>query len=141
MEDRLRGARGVVVTRFNYHRPKWFGGFFGFAKNHNSPGNVKYEVENMGSIINAEGLNEMIEPIYEMAPVLAYHLAITIFLGLSLLLTTLTQGYNLLLQFAIIDSAHASWEYFRVIGVVWYLCWGLGVLVIVPLYYVALNNI
>ena len=83
----------------------------------------------------------MVEPIYEMTPVLFYHLAITIFIGLSVLLTALQQGYNILLQFGIVDSAHASWEYFRVIGIIWYICWALGFLTIIPLYYVALNNI
>ena len=35
-------AGGAVVIRFNYHRPKWFGGFFGHAKDHNNVGNCRY---------------------------------------------------------------------------------------------------
>jgi hypothetical protein len=52
MEERLREPSGSVVTRFNYHRPKWFGGFFGDPNNHNKSGNCRYGPE-LTSVISA----------------------------------------------------------------------------------------
>jgi len=47
----LPKSGGVLITRFNYNRPKWFGGFFGDPKNHNKPGNCVYDPEAMNKII------------------------------------------------------------------------------------------
>lgn len=61
MDERLRGiSGGIVITRFNYNRPKWFGGFFGDPQNHNKAGNCKYSAEDMASIIKPEELNKMV---------------------------------------------------------------------------------
>jgi hypothetical protein len=98
MQDRLDAITGgVKVTRFNYNRPKWFGGFFGDPLNHNKSGNCIYNEEEMKPLLNAERLNELAEPIYLMTPVLAYHLAITIFCALSVVLTLMQQFFNYLI--------------------------------------------
>lgn len=94
MEERLNNPSGPLITRINYNRPKWFGGMLGEPKNHNTSGNCRYP-EDLG--ISAEDLNKLLEPIYTMTPVLAYHLAITIFVALSVLVTLLQQGYNYLI--------------------------------------------
>jgi len=51
MEDHIRGGSGVIVTRFNYHRPKWFGGFFGAPNTHNHSGFCSYDAEEMKRLI------------------------------------------------------------------------------------------
>jgi len=76
-----------------------------------------------------------------MRPVLAYHLAISIFLALSVLLTLLQQGYNYLVEFGFITNTTSSGSYLRTLGYIWYVTWVLGVFTIVPLYYVSLNTI
>jgi hypothetical protein len=41
--ERLNNPRGgVEVTRINYNRPKWFGGLFGYAEQHNKSSNCRY---------------------------------------------------------------------------------------------------
>jgi len=62
MDDRLN--RGTTITRFNYNRPKWFGGFFGWPYKHNLPGNCSYDAEAVSRIISAEDLNRLVEPMY-----------------------------------------------------------------------------
>lgn len=89
----MRQRTGTVVTRFNYHRAKWFGGFFGGVEIHNKSGGCAYSSE-LSSIITPENLNKLVEPMYTMTPVLAYHLSITIFVALSVLITLLQQSYN-----------------------------------------------
>jgi len=74
-----------------------------------------------------------------MTPVFSFHLSITIFLAMSLLLTALQQSYNYLVEFRIITGEGAA--YLQTIGIVWYVTWALGALVIVPLYYVSIHNI
>jgi hypothetical protein len=138
MQDQLRG--GTEVTRFNYNRPKWFGGFFGFDNKHNTTGNCRYDAAAMGAVLSPQDLNRLVEPMYLMTPVLAYHLSITIFLAFSLLLTLLQQGFYWLVEFAFLDIAPSS-EYLHTLGVIWYVVWALGLLVICPLYFVAVNNI
>lgn len=51
----------------------------------------------MNSIITPENLNRLVEPLYTMTPILSYHMAITIFLAFSVLLTALQQGFNALI--------------------------------------------
>lgn len=138
MDEPLNRPSGAVVTRFNYHRAKWFGGFFGNPKYHNKPGNCVYS-EQLTSIISAENLNKLVEPMYTMTPVLAYHLAITIFVALSVLITLLQQAYNWLVEFAIVNGGGSG--YLQTLGVIWYIIWVLGVVTIVPLYYVSLHNV
>jgi hypothetical protein len=94
VEEKIKDNSGSLITRFNYNRPKWFGGFFGNPKDHNKSGNCKYTSE---VVLSPEELNKLIEPLYLMTPVLAYHLAITIFIALSLLITILQQSYNYLI--------------------------------------------
>ena len=138
MEERLNQPTGAVVTRFNYHRPKWFGGFFGEPVNHNKSGNCTYPPA-LTDVISAENLNKLVEPMYTMTPILAYHLSITVFLALSVLTTVLQQGYTWFESFAIITGTSAS--YLHALGIIWYITWVLGVVVIVPLYYVSLHNV
>jgi len=58
MEERLNNSGfGVVITRFNYNRPKWFGGFFGSPAHHNKSGNCHYNEEEMRPLLTAEQLN------------------------------------------------------------------------------------
>ena len=76
---------------------------------------------------------------YLMTPVFCFHLSITIFLALSLLLTALQQSYNYLVEFRIITGGGVS--YLQTIGILWYVIWVLGAFVIIPLYYVSIHNI
>lgn len=76
---------------------------------------------------------------YTMTPVLAYHLAITIFVALSVLITLLQQGYNWLIEFSFVAAGDGG--YLRTLGVIWYITWVLGIVTIVPLYYVTLHNV
>lgn len=97
-EDRLpMRPTGTVITRFNYNRPKWFGGFFGHPGKHNTSGNCCYDADALARVISPEDLNKLVEPMYTITPIFAYHLAITIFLALSVLLTVLQQGFNALI--------------------------------------------
>lgn len=60
-EDRLPlKPEGTTITRFNYNRPKWFGGFFGHPIKHNRPGNCVYDAETLSRVISAEDLNRMV---------------------------------------------------------------------------------
>jgi hypothetical protein len=54
-------------------------------------------------------------------------------------LTALQQSYNYLVEFRIITGGGAS--YLQAIGIIWYVVWILGVVVIIPLYYVSIHNI
>lgn len=143
MDESLLPARpqGTVITRFNYNRPKWFGGFFGDPDKHNKNGNCCYDSEAMNSIITPENLNRLVEPLYTMTPVLSYHMAITIFLAFSVLLTVLQQGFNALIEFAFITSIDNNNWYLHTLGVIWYCVWGVGLFTIIPLYYVSLHHI
>jgi hypothetical protein len=76
---------------------------------------------------------------YTMTPVLAYHLAITIFVALSIFLTFMQQAYNWLVEFSIVTGSGAS--YLQTLGIIWYVTWALGLFTIVPLYYVTLHNV
>lgn len=91
--------------------------------------------------ISGEDLNRLIEPIYTMTPVLAYHLAITIFVALSVLITLLQQGYNFLIEFRFVDNTADNVSFLQTMGVIWYAIWVVGVVSIVPLYYVTLHNV
>ena len=137
MEDRI--SRGTTITRFNYNRPKWFGGFFGWPYKHNLPGNCLYDPETVSRIISPENLNRMVEPMYEIGTVMAYHMAITIFLVLSVLLLLIQQGYSLLVEFAFMDLGTNS--FMKAVGIIWYIVWGLGLVTIVPLYFLAVQQI
>lgn len=139
MNEQLQGK--TVVTRFNYHRPKWFGGFFGPPNMHNKPGHCTYDPEAMRDVLSPEDMNLLLEEMYTMTPVLAYHLAITVFLALSVLLTALQQGFNYLIEFGFITSVSPTNGYLQTLGYIWYVTWVLGVITIVPLYYVSLFNI
>lgn len=76
-----------------------------------------------------------------MTPVLAYHLAITIFVALSVLITLLQQGYNFLIEFRFVDNTADNVSFLQTMGVIWYAIWVVGVVSIVPLYYVTLHNV
>mgnify|MGYP000985909278 FL=1 len=55
MQDFLSSSntsQGVVITRLNYNRPKWFGGFFGSPEKHNKSGNCVYDANAMAKIIS-----------------------------------------------------------------------------------------
>jgi hypothetical protein len=141
-DDRLpSNPRGTVITRFNYNRPKWFGGFFGEPSKHNTSGNCVYDKDAMARVISPEDLNKLVEPMYLITPIFAYHLAITIFLALSVLLTFLQQGFNLLIEFAFITSLDQNNYYLRTLGIIWYCVWGIGLFTIVPLYYVSVHHV
>ena len=64
MEDRFgvkpEPVQGTTITRFNYHRPKWFGGFFGFAYRHNQPGNCQYDTDAVTRMITPDNLNKIL---------------------------------------------------------------------------------
>ena len=131
---------GTVVTRFNFNRPKWFGGFFGFTRRHNQPGNCLYDAEAMGRVISPEDLNRLAGPMYLLTPVLCYHMAITIYLALSVLLGIMQLGFNWLIEFAFLDIAPSN-GYLHTLGILWYCVWIAGLVVVVPLYYVSLVNV
>jgi hypothetical protein len=76
---------------------------------------------------------------YTMTPVLAYHLSITIFVALSVVVTLLQQGYNWLIEFSIATGGGTG--YLQTLGIIWYVVWVLGVVTTIPLYYVSLHNI
>lgn len=144
MEDRYGvqpvAPTGTTITRFNYHRPKWFGGFFGFSYRHNQPGNCTYDADAVGRIITPENLNTVIEPLYLKTPILAYHMAITIFLALSVLLTLLQQGLYWLIEFAFLDLNPGN-GYLHTLGILWYCLWIIGLFTIIPLYYVSIWHV
>ena len=131
---------GTTITRFNYNRPKWFGGFFGFHYRHNQPGNCQYDADAVGRIASPEVLNELVEPLYLKTPVLAYHIAITIFLCFSVLLTVLQQGFYWLIEFMFLDINPGN-GYLHTLGILWYCIWLIGLFVIIPLYFVAVWHI
>lgn len=58
---------------------------------------------------------------------------------MSVLITLLQQGYNILIEFWIVNGTSDS--YLRTLGVIWYIVWGLGIFIAVPLYYVTLHNV
>lgn len=76
-----------------------------------------------------------------MTPVLAYHLAITIFVALSVLLTIMQQGFNYLISFGFITTVDANNSYLHALGIIWYIVWAVGLFTIIPLYYVSVHNI
>jgi len=78
---------------------------------------------------------------YTMTPVLAYHLAISIFCALSVLLTAMQQSFNYLIEFGFVTNADPNNSYLHALGIVWYVVWALGLITIIPLYYVSVNNI
>lgn len=78
---------------------------------------------------------------YKIRPVFAYHLAITIFCALSVLLTVMQQAFNYLIEFGFVTSSDPNNSYLRALGVIWYVVWGLGLVTIIPLYYVSINSI
>ena len=94
----------------------------------------------MVRILSPEDLNRLVEPLYTITPILAYHMAITIFIAFSILLTVLQQGFNVLIEFAFITSLdHDNW-YLHTLGIIWYCVWGVGLFTIVPLYYVSIHH-
>lgn len=141
-EDRLPlNPQGTVITRFNYNRPKWFGGFFGEPSKHNTTGNCTYDKDAMARVLSPEDLNRLVEPMYQIKPIFAYHLAITIFLAISVLLTLMQQGFNLLIEFAFITSLDQNNYYLRTLGIIWYCIWAVAFFVIIPLYYVTVQHV
>ena len=94
----------------------------------------------MAKVISPEDMNRLVEPMYLMTPVLGYHLAISIFLAFSILLTILQQGFNWLIEFAFLNISPSN-SYLHTLGILWYCIWGIGLFTIIPLYYVSLNNI
>ena len=77
---------------------------------------------------------------YLKTPVLAYHMAITIFLALSVLLTVMQQGLYWLVEFTFLDINPGN-DYLRTLGILWYCLWVIAFFVIIPLYYVAIWHI
>ena len=77
---------------------------------------------------------------YTLTPVLAYHITITVFLALSLVLTFLQFGFNAIIEFAFISNLDPGNTYLHALGVVWYCTWGIGLVVIIPLYYVSIYH-
>lgn len=95
----------------------------------------------MARILTPEDLNKLVEPLYTITPVLAYHLAITIFLAISVFLTVMQQGFNFLVEYAFITTFQSGSTFLRALGIIWYITWGVGFFTIIPLYYVSLHNI
>jgi len=70
---------------------------------------------------------------------MAYHMAITIFLALSVVLLLMQQGYSLLTEFIFLDLGTSN--FMQIVGIIWYIVWGIGLLVIIPLYFFAVQAI
>ena len=91
-------------------------------------------------MVSPEDLNKLVEPLYLRTPVLIYHIAITIFLALSVLLTVLQQGLYWLVEFAFLDINPGN-GYLRTLGILWYCLWGISIFVIIPLYYASIWHV
>ena len=86
-------------------------------------------------------MNKLVEPLYKVTPFFAYHVAITAFVALSIILTLLQQGFNYLISFGFISSVDPNNYYLRTLGIIWYVVWGVGFFSIVPLYFVSLQHV
>jgi hypothetical protein len=51
------------------------------------------------------------------------------------------QAFNYLIEFGFVTSTDPNNSYLRALGVIWYVVWGLGLVTIIPLYYVSINSI
>ena len=94
----------------------------------------------MSRVISPDDMNRLVEPIYLLTPVLMYHMTITIFLALSILLAIMQQAVGWLIDFAFLDI-DANNGYLHTLGDIWYIIWAIGLVASIGLYYVSVNNI